>query len=265
MQSNAASRIALLRASLSRRRSSARQRSTQWPMRPPRLVIVASRLASGSRRSFARNSIAPSTPVAPRIGKQNAARRPARAALGPRGKPASARTSAIQAGSPLAQTRPGNPSPSASRVLRVACSNGCAPAPGLDAAKRLGVRAGGRPQPARVPAERLADRGQQARIGRRLVVGLGEHAGDRVLGPQQDRWVVMPAAVAHRPTIIDVPGAGRPRGRPAASASSARTCPAPRAAGSGCSRRPPPRPRPRPPSPPRPHRRRPSRRSRPVR
>ena len=122
-QSNAALRIALLRASLSRRRSSARQRSTLWPMRPPRLFIVASSVSSGSRFPAARNSTAAITSEAPWIGKQNAAASPQRTAIGARGKFGSAPTSTIQAGSPLAQTRPGSPSPGASDRLRVTAPN----------------------------------------------------------------------------------------------------------------------------------------------
>ena len=92
--SNAASRIAVLRAS-------ERQRSTAWPILPPRLVIVASSASSGSRCSLARNSITPRTPVVPVIGKAKAAWRPAWIALAPRGWCWSAWTSAIQAGPPL--------------------------------------------------------------------------------------------------------------------------------------------------------------------
>jgi hypothetical protein len=99
-----------------------RQCSMQRPMRVPTLVIVSSRISSGSRCSDARNSKAASTPVEACTGKQNALLSPARAALGARGKLLSWRTSAIHAGRPPAHTRPGRPSPGASTVVRLARS-----------------------------------------------------------------------------------------------------------------------------------------------
>ena len=71
--------------------------------------------------------MAPSTSPAPRIGKQKAVCRPARAVARRRGKLTSAAMSAIQAGSRLDHTRPGRPSPGASDVLRLARSNGSGP------------------------------------------------------------------------------------------------------------------------------------------
>ena len=77
--------------------------------------------AVGGAAGCRTGSIAARTPAVPRIGKQNAERRPAfTAAAGPRGKFASTRMSSIQAGSPLSSTRPGSPSPGCKVRLRVA-------------------------------------------------------------------------------------------------------------------------------------------------
>jgi hypothetical protein len=71
--------------------------------------------------------------------------------------------------------------------------------PGLDAAQRLVLRQPHRP---RVPAQRAADGGEQARVRRRLVVALREHARDRVLGPQQVRGVVMARVYGQSPQWV---------------------------------------------------------------
>ena len=84
---------------------------------------MASSVASGSRRSAARNSTAAITPAVPRIGKQNAVLSPASTADVPRGTVGSAPTSTSQAGSPLAHTRPGRPSPGASDIARHVSTN----------------------------------------------------------------------------------------------------------------------------------------------
>ena len=164
MQSNAALRIALLRASLSRSRSSARQRSTHWPIRPPRLVIVASRLSSGSRRRAARNSTAAITPDAPWIGKQNAVRRPDSTAVGPRGS--------VRVGADVGDPRrlaarphpPGQPFAGRQRRGAARLDELVGPLPGLDAAQA--VRAPARPTARRCPS-RASRRSRRAVAGTR--------------------------------------------------------------------------------------------------
>jgi hypothetical protein len=59
-------------------------------------------------------------------------------------------------------------------------------APRLDAAQHAVLLL---PQRARVPGERLADRREQLRVRGRLVLDLGQHAGDGMLGPEQDLGV----------------------------------------------------------------------------
>jgi len=79
--------------------------------------------SSGSCGSAARNSIAPTTPRAVRIGKQNPACSPDSTAAWTRGKFGSDCTSRIQAGAPVDQTRPGNPYPGASDNPRLNAAN----------------------------------------------------------------------------------------------------------------------------------------------
>ena len=117
-QSSAASSMARCLASFSLNASASRRRSTAWPIWSPRLSMVARSSASTSRGSAVKNSIAPSRPLALRMGKQKAACRPARRAASARGKLSSAVTSGIQAGSPVCHTRPGRPSPGAKAVRR---------------------------------------------------------------------------------------------------------------------------------------------------
>ena len=128
-QSNAALRIALLRASLSSTACCARQRSTHWPIWEPRLLIVSSRSSSSSRGAETKNSITASRPVVPRTGNAKPEHSPAAAAAAARGKPPSAATSGIHAGSPLAHTRPGSPSPERSCTARLSATKPSA-APG---------------------------------------------------------------------------------------------------------------------------------------
>src|SRR5262245_35897444 len=123
MQSSADSRIAVWRASRSRIASSARLRSTNCPIWPPRLSVVASSSSSGSCGSSARNSIAPTTPRAVLIGKQNPERNPESIAAWTRGKFGSSGTSGIQKGSPVDQTRPGSPNPGANDSPRLNSAN----------------------------------------------------------------------------------------------------------------------------------------------
>jgi hypothetical protein len=126
MQSKAALRIALLRASLSRTASCALQRSTNCPICEPRLVIVASRSSSVACGSVVKNSIAPRTARVPRIGTPKAVRSPARAAAPARGRSRRSRTSSTHAGSPLRHTRPGRTAAGSKVASRLARTNASA-------------------------------------------------------------------------------------------------------------------------------------------
>src|SRR5436190_5473069 len=121
-ESRADSSIARMRASLRRTASSDFRRATNWPIWLPRLASVSSRSSSGTRSSRVKNSIAPRTRCPLRTGKERPAWSPASAAARARGKFGSTRTSSIHAGSPVATTRPGRPSPSARTVSRDATS-----------------------------------------------------------------------------------------------------------------------------------------------
>ena len=112
--SSAASSIARSRDSLARTSSSAWRRATYCPTWLPSTRIVASSRSSGSRSSRVKNSITPRRPAGcaagsrtPRAGRRAGPRR-----RGGSSRPAGAST--IHAGSPLASTRPGRPSPGAS-------------------------------------------------------------------------------------------------------------------------------------------------------
>ena len=78
---------------------------------------------SGGRISRLKNSITPRISPSITSGKPNAARSPSRAAISARGKFTSSSTSGIHAGAPLAQTRPGRPTPGAKLHVRLASSN----------------------------------------------------------------------------------------------------------------------------------------------
>ncbi len=81
------------------------------PIWVPIAVSMRSRSSSGCRISRLKNSITPTTVYPSRIGNPRAACKPSRAAAGARGKFRSVTTSGIHAGSPLAHTRPGSPTP----------------------------------------------------------------------------------------------------------------------------------------------------------
>ncbi len=96
MQSKAALRIALLRASLERTACWARQRSTNCEICVPRLSTVARRLASGSNRAAVEKAITPM----PASGKANA---PGTATLDSRASSTSAAPIAASVGQVSAQ------------------------------------------------------------------------------------------------------------------------------------------------------------------
>ena len=93
------------------------------PIWLPTVVSIDSSSASGSRISRLKNSMTLSTSPRSRTGNPNAAWRPSRAAIAARGKFVSWTTSGIQAGSPVAQTRPGRPTPRANVRRRLVASN----------------------------------------------------------------------------------------------------------------------------------------------
>ena len=93
--------------------SCASVRSTNWPTCVPIASIMASRSGSGSAISALKNSMTPMSPPAAGRGKQNAPCSPTFRAAGRRGKFGSSCTSGIHADCPLAQTRPGRPTPDA--------------------------------------------------------------------------------------------------------------------------------------------------------
>ena len=151
--------------------SCARRRSTNSPIWLPTLVSIDSRSSSGARISRLKNSITLSTSPRSRIGNPNAACRPSRAATCARGKLVSCTTSGIQAGSPLAQTRPGSPTPRANVEARLMASNsgkcGGGSRPDLRAAKDVGAAIDG-PERAVLPVRALRrwPRGSSGRLRR---------------------------------------------------------------------------------------------------
>src|SRR5947208_8326010 len=180
MRWSAASRIALLRASLSRTASSARLRSRKRPTWLPTVASMSSRAGSGSRTSRPKNSITPTIAPATTNGKPIPVCRPSRSAIGERGKLSSTTTSVIHAGSRLAQTRPGRPTPGGKARPRLAASNaGKADdgAPHVGAAQHAG-RGIDHPQRRPLPAEHLAEGAQDAGAG----IGEGPRLGQRARG-----------------------------------------------------------------------------------
>ena len=140
------------------------------------------------RISRLKNSSTPSTTPPSLIGKPNAPCSPSRAATGARGKFGSCTTSSIQAGSPLRQTRPGQPTARSKVGARLTASNS-GTRRGLRAARCRGSgsrcpSASTRPDRAVLVAQRLAERAQdpRGRLGERR--RLGERAGRLVLRVQ---------------------------------------------------------------------------------
>src|SRR5215217_3841978 len=148
--------------------------------------MVPSSAASGSCGSPVKNSITPSTPRALRIGKQNAACRPARRAACVRGKLASEITSAIgrltavphTAGQPFTG-REGDRSAGGFELVRF----GAGRVPGLDAAQGIRPVRCGLPDGPEPPTEALADRPKRARESVARLDRLGETPRHGLLRP----------------------------------------------------------------------------------
>ena len=109
--------------SLARRDFSARLRSMNCPNWRPMSLTISRKSSSGSRTSRLMHSITPRTSSVSLMGKQKAECNPSFVAAVARGKLLSLVTSRIQAGSPLAQTRPGRPIPWPNLLSRVTASN----------------------------------------------------------------------------------------------------------------------------------------------
>ncbi len=184
--------------------ASARLRSTNWPTWLPIVASISRSSSSGRAISRLKNSSTPRTCSPSTMGVPRAPRRPSWLATRARGKLSSLPTSGMNAGRRLSHTLPGRPDArsegeAAARLLeRGECQAG--PLPRLHAAQDA-RRFVDPPQPAVVPAERLADRLQDAggrlpercRLGegaRRLVLRV--EAADRLVLRQGGRQLRTP-------------------------------------------------------------------------
>ena len=189
----------------------ARQRSTNWPIWEPRLLIVSSRSSSASRRSAAKNSITPSRPVVPRTGNANAERSPARGGRrGAREARSRTATSANHAGACRRPHAAREPFARPQRTARLSAANASALAADVvHASRQLSAAPTGSQTAPTVPRQRLAHRRQQLRV--RLLPRRARDASTRATACSvRSRTVTSEstrASLPHAPCVL-----GRARG-----------------------------------------------------